>query len=58
MESKYPTIMNKHEDIFGQINKIIQLRNKLAHRMLDASDDFLTKNKTARREMESFLSSV
>lgn len=43
LESKYPTIVNKHKDVFGQINKIIQFRNKLAHCMLVTSDEFLKK---------------
>ena len=54
MESKHPTIVNKHTEIFGQINKVIQLRNKLAHCMLDASDEFLAKNYTDRIQLRYY----
>jgi hypothetical protein len=54
MELKYPTIVNKHKDIFGQINKVKEFRNKLAHCMLDTSDDFLAKNYTDRIQLRYY----
>jgi hypothetical protein len=54
MELKYPTIVNKHKDIFRQINTVKEFRNKLAHWMLDTSDQFLAKNYTDRIQLEHY----
>lgn len=54
MESKYPTIFDKHKDIFEKIDKVRQFRNKLAHCMLDTSDEFLAKNYTDRIRLEYY----
>jgi hypothetical protein len=56
MELKYPTIVNKHKDIFEQIKKVIEFRNKLAHCMLVTSDEFLAKNYTDRIQLQDYAS--
>jgi hypothetical protein len=48
MESKYPTIVNKHKDVFRQIDKAIEFRNKLAYCILVTADESLAENYTAR----------
>jgi hypothetical protein len=44
LESKYPTIVNKN--VFAEIEKVRQFRNKLAHGMPVTSDEFLAENYT------------
>ena len=54
MKSKYPTIVDKHNDVLGQVNKVMQFRNKLAHWMPGTSDEFLAKNYTDRIQLQDY----
>jgi len=41
----------EYRDIFKQINEVIQFRNKLAHCLLDVSEEFLAKKYTDRIQL-------
>ncbi|GAH13880.1 unnamed protein product, partial [marine sediment metagenome] len=39
----YPDLVKKHQNLIKEINKIRDFRNRIAHSLLDASDEFLEK---------------
>jgi len=43
LELRYPDLLKEHPKLIGEIKKIKKLRNKLAHSMLDSSEEFLEK---------------
>lgn len=43
LELRYPDLLKEYLKLMGEIEKIKNLRNKFAHSMLDASEEFLEK---------------
>lgn len=54
LECCYPELLGKHPNLIKDIKKIKEFRNKIAHSMLDSSEDFLEKEYDDRIRLEFY----
>jgi len=54
LKLRYPELDKKCPEVIKELEKVIKFRNKVAHRMLDSSEQFLAKKLTDRIQLVYF----
>lgn len=54
LELRYPDLVKKHPTIISELEKVRSFRNRIAHSMLDTSDEFLAKGYTDRIQLDIY----
>ena len=54
LKLRYPELGEKYPEVIKELKKVMEFRNKVAHRMLDSSEQFLAKKLTDRIQLVYF----